>query len=101
MDGALTAAILIVSTTAAQDASKDASADVLRNVLSEDGGGRWKVIEESIVSDDVLSVQKQVTTWTDGPEPPNLIISTGGTGFAVADNTPEVASHTSKVNGLC
>lgn len=90
MDGSLTAAVLIVSTTAARDPSADASAEILHNVLREDGGGRWRVIGETIVTDDVLQIQKQITLWADGPNPPNLIITTGGTGFAVADGTPEV-----------
>ncbi|POR39099.1 Gephyrin [Tolypocladium paradoxum] len=92
MDGPLTAAILIVSTTAAQDPSADASAGILRDVLREDGGGKWEVAGESIVTDDVLQIQKQITVWADGPSPPNLIITTGGTGFAVADGSPEAVS---------
>lgn len=90
MDGSLTAAILIISTTAAKDPSTDGSASVLRDVLKEDGGGRWQVTGESIVTDDVLQIQNQITQWTDGPDAPNFIITTGGTGFAVADGTPEV-----------
>lgn len=90
MDGTLTAAILIVSTTAAQDPSTDASASILRDVLKEDGGGKWKIQAESIVTDDVLEIQKQIMHWADGPDAPNVIITTGGTGFAVADGTPEV-----------
>ncbi|KHN97937.1 gephyrin [Metarhizium album ARSEF 1941] len=85
----LTAAILTVSTTAARDPSTDASAPVLRNVLAEDGGGRWLVTAESIVSDDVLAIQRQIMQWADGADAPHLIITTGGTGFAVSDGTPE------------
>ncbi|KAG5926388.1 hypothetical protein E4U42_003365 [Claviceps africana] len=89
MDEPLTAALLIVSTTAAEDPTADSSASVLRDVLTEDGGGRWKVVAENIVADDVLGIQKQVMQWTDGPGAPNLIVTTGGTGFAVTDGTPE------------
>ncbi|EXV00944.1 molybdopterin biosynthesis enzyme [Metarhizium robertsii] len=85
----LTAAILVVSTTAAQDPSTDASASVLRNVLAEDGGGKWQVMAESIVSDDVLAIQRRIIQWADGADAPHLIITTGGTGFAVSDGTPE------------
>lgn len=87
----LTAAILVVSTTAAQDPSTDASASVLRNVLAEDGGGKWQVMAESIVSDDVLAIQRRIIQWADGADAPHLIITTGGTGFAVSDGTPEVS----------
>ena len=92
MDGPLTAAVLIVSTTAAQMPSTDASASTLRGVFEAEGQGRWKVASESIVADHVVQIQRQVTAWADGPEPPNLIVTTGGTGFAVADGTPEVAA---------
>lgn len=93
MDGSLRAAILIVSTTAAQDPSADAAGDVLKTVFSAEGDGKWFVQSTQIVSDDVLAIQKQVLAWTDGLEAPNLIITTGGTGFAISDSTPEVSSH--------
>jgi len=91
MDGPLTAALLIVSTTAAQNPSADASAAILRDVLGDEGDGKWKLTGETIVTDDVVQIQRQITVWADGPEAPNLIITTGGTGFAVADGTPEVS----------
>ena len=93
MDGPLRAAILIVSSTAAKDPSTDASAEVLRNVFDEQGDGKWEVSQTVIVTDDVLAIQRQITTWTQSSAAPNLIITTGGTGFAVADVTPEVSSH--------
>ncbi|KAM4064658.1 putative molybdopterin binding domain-containing protein [Hirsutella rhossiliensis] len=85
----LTAAILVVSTTAAQGLSTDASSAILRQVLSEDGGGKWQVSHEAIVPDDVLLIQKHVLAWAADPNPPHLIVTTGGTGFATADGTPE------------
>lgn len=91
-DKPLTAAILVVSTTASKDPSTDASTSVLRNVLKEDGGGKWEVKSEGIVSDDALAIQQQIMRWTDEADPVNLIITTGGTGFAVSDTTPEVWS---------
>ncbi|KAK2595937.1 hypothetical protein QQS21_006532 [Conoideocrella luteorostrata] len=92
MDGPLTAAILIVSTTAAEDPSTDASASVLRDVFAQEGGDRWKIWGDNIVSDDVLAIQRQLMHWADSLDAPNLIITTGGTGFAVADHTPEAVS---------
>lgn len=96
MDGPFTAAVLIVSTTAAKDPSADASATVLREVLMQDGGGRWDVVDERIVSDNVFDIQRNIMLWADGPNAVNLIITTGGTGFSVADVTPEVSAHGSK-----
>jgi gephyrin len=85
------AAILIVSTTAAKDPSTDSSQDVLREVIEQEGGGRWDLVETKIVPDDVVQIQRQIMLWADGSVGDvNLILTTGGTGFAVADNTPEV-----------
>ena len=93
MDTPLKAAILIVSTTAAKDPSTDASAEVLRSVFSDQGPGKWELAATEIVTDEVLMIQRQITAWADGPDGVNLIISTGGTGFAVTDGTPEVCEH--------
>jgi gephyrin len=86
----LQAAILIISNTAAQDPSTDKSESVLRDTFEEDGDGKWGILETKIVPDDVLQIQRQIQRWTDGADGPNLILTTGGTGFAVADHTPEV-----------
>ncbi|KAK0643669.1 gephyrin [Cercophora newfieldiana] len=88
----LTAAILVVSTTAAKDPTTDAADATLRDVFTQDGGGQWTVSESNIVSDDIIQIQRQIQLWADAPEPVNLIITTGGTGFAFADHTPEAVS---------
>jgi gephyrin len=93
--GALKAAIIIVSTTAAKNPSTDASAEVLRKVFEDQGSGSWDLVDTTIVSDDVLAIQRQIMYFADSPDPVNLIITTGGTGFAVADETPEVAPSNS------
>jgi gephyrin len=89
----LKAVLLVVSTTAAKDHSTDSSAAILKNVFDEDGAGQWEVVDTKIVGDVVLDIQRTVTQWTDQETPVNLIITTGGTGFAVHDNTPEVCRH--------
>lgn len=86
----LRAAILIVSTTASKDPSTDSSGSILTSVFENEGAGKWKVDELKIVGDDVLEIQQTITAWTDKENSVNVIISTGGTGFAVSDNTPEV-----------
>jgi len=88
----LTAAILVISTTAAKDPSTDAADATLRTVFAQDGGDQWAVSESKIVSDDVIQIQRQIMLWADAPEPVNLIVTTGGTGFAVADHTPEAVT---------
>ncbi|KAH7189279.1 uncharacterized protein B0J16DRAFT_111624 [Fusarium flagelliforme] len=90
--GPLNAALLIVSTTAAKDASADASGPILTQVLKDEGEGKWEVHDTKIVSDDVLAIQRQITAWTDGPDSVNLVVTTGGTGFATGDSTPEAVT---------
>lgn len=85
----LKAAILIVSTTASKDASQDTTIPILRSVFDE-AGGQWEVVETKIVGDNVLDIQQVVMRWTD-VEQLNLVITSGGTGFSLSDNTPEVS----------
>ena len=89
MDGPLTAAILIVSTTAAKDPSTDASSEILTSVFKAQGDGKWEVIETAIASDNFIDIQRQIKTWVDHRV--NFVVTTGGTGFASSDLTPEVA----------
>ncbi|KZL87752.1 molybdenum cofactor synthesis domain-containing protein [Colletotrichum incanum] len=93
-DAPLKVAILIVSTTASKDPSTDKSELILRDVIENEGGGKWKVTETKIVQDHVPQIQRQIMLWADlGPiEGVNLILTTGGTGFAVSDNTPEAVA---------
>lgn len=90
MSQTLKAAVLIVSTTASQDPTTDAAGDALRSVFEQDGAGRWQVVETKIVPDSVALIQRQLMLWADSADPVNLIVTTGGTGFAVSDQTPEV-----------
>lgn len=90
MSQTLKAAILIVSTTASKDPSTDAVAQILQTVFEEDGAGRWEVVDPKIVPDCPLEIQRQIMTWADAVDNVNLIVTTGGTGFAVSDQTPEV-----------
>ncbi|EAT83880.2 hypothetical protein SNOG_08712 [Parastagonospora nodorum SN15] len=86
----LKAAVLIVSDTASKDASTDRCIPVLKDVFDSVGDNQWELTENQIVPDDVLAIQKTIRWWTDGPEPVNLIVTSGGTGFATKDVTPEV-----------
>lgn len=86
----LRAAILVVSTTASKDPSTDSSGNVLSDVFDNEGAGKWELVDTKIVGDEVLDIQRSITAWTDRDDAVNLIVSTGGTGFAVHDSTPEV-----------
>ncbi|KAM7190012.1 hypothetical protein V8F33_009712 [Rhypophila sp. PSN 637] len=92
----LKAAILVVSTTAAQDPSTDAAEATLREVFEKDGGPQWTVPYSKIVNDSVAEIQKYIINWSaltrSQNDVINLVVTTGGTGFAVADVTPEAVS---------
>ena len=88
----LKAAILIISDTAYHDPSTDKAGSILEDAFSSDGSDQWVVEEKQIVPDDVLAIQRHLTTWCDGVNPMNLVITTGGTGFTAKDNTPEAVA---------
>ena len=88
----LKATILIISDTAFRDPSTDKAGDVLSDVFAHEGNDQWTVDDRSIVPDDVLAIQKAVSLSCDREDHANLLITTGGTGFAVRDNTPEAIS---------
>lgn len=87
----LKVAILVVSDTASQNPSTDKSINALSGLLSSEGNTTtWDPPATKIVPDNVLEIQRAICNWTDGPDWFNLILVSGGTGFAVRDNTPEV-----------
>ena len=86
----LRAAILVVSQTASEDPSTDKCISTLKEVFGNLGNDQWEVSETAIVPDSVLAIQGAIQKWTDGGRPINLIVSSGGTGFATKDVTPEV-----------
>lgn len=51
-------------------------------------GSGHELVAKKIVTDDVEAIQAQVRTWSED-EGVDVIISTGGTGFAPRDVTPE------------
>jgi gephyrin len=90
MDARLKPAILVVSDTAALNPASDKTVDALAPILAAEG--KWEAPTVKIVRDDVLDIQRAVCDWTDGSDWVNLVLLTGGTGFAVKDNTPEVSN---------
>ena len=88
-DTRLKAAILIISDTAYADPSSDKSTQILEDTFSSDGGGQWHIAGRKIVPDEVHAIRDRVQAWCDEDEYMNLVITSGGTGFAVKDVTPE------------
>lgn len=76
-------AVLTVSDT--RDEETDRSGALLVERLASAG---HELAGKTIVADDIDSIRKQVRAWADD-EAVDVIISTGGTGFAPRDVTPE------------
>ena len=76
-------AVLTVSDTRTEETDK--SGALLAERLT---GAGHELAGKAIVTDSVEAIQAQVKTWVADPEV-DLIISTGGTGFAPRDVTPE------------
>ena len=83
----LRVAILVVSDTAYQDASTDEAIPILKNVFTEQGQGKWSVTTTDIVPDNKEDISSKVQSWCQDQH--NLVLTTGGTGFATKDVTPE------------
>lgn len=84
----LTASILIISETAYKDPATDKCVPALQSVFEKHGGDKWEIARKRIVPDDVLMIQRAV--MQDVEAGVNLVVTSGGTGFAVKDVTPEV-----------
>jgi molybdenum cofactor biosynthesis protein B len=76
-------AVLTVSDT--RDKSTDKSGALLTERLAAAG---HELAAKAIVRDDIEAIRAQVRAWAGDPDV-DLIISTGGTGFAPRDVTPE------------
>ena len=76
---------IIVTVSDTRTEHDDVSGDALARLLTESGA---EVVEKIIVSDDFGDLSKTLYVLTER-EDANLIFTTGGTGFAPRDNTPE------------
>lgn len=76
-------AVLTISDTRTEETDKSGGLIVER--LTEAG---HELAGRAIVSDDIEAIRAQVRLWVDDPSV-EVIVSTGGTGFAPRDVTPE------------
>lgn len=76
-------ALLTVSDT--RTAKTDKSGDLLAERITAAG---HHLAGRAIVTDEIEAIRKQIMAWVADPEV-DLVISTGGTGFAPRDVTPE------------
>ena len=80
----LRAAVVTVSSSRARDGGSDESGDALVAFVSELGG---TLSGRDLVGDDREEIERCLRRWSN--EGCDLILTTGGTGFAAADVTPE------------
>ncbi|MCL5124753.1 MAG: MogA/MoaB family molybdenum cofactor biosynthesis protein [Deltaproteobacteria bacterium] len=81
----LRVAVLTVSDRSSEGIRPDASGPVL---VKRVGELSWEVTGIAICPDDVDSISKQLVEWSDN-DIADLILTTGGTGLAPRDVTPE------------
>jgi molybdopterin adenylyltransferase len=78
-------AILTLSDRSARGEREDASGPALARLIEAEG---WSVTKQDLLPDDESAIRKRLRTWADGGEM-DVILTTGGTGFAPRDVTPE------------
>ncbi len=82
------AIILTVSDRSAQGRREDASGPALAQRLHLAG---WEVVESALVPDDAEQISQRLRQWAD-EDAADIILTTGGTGFAPRDVTPEATA---------
>lgn len=77
--------ILTVSDRSSRGDRPDASGPALAELVWSKG---WQVVRQEVVPDEIEAIQEILRTWSDTGEV-DVILATGGTGFAPRDVTPE------------
>lgn len=85
MPAQIRAVVITVSDACSRGERKDASGEALVQLLKEIGA---EIVETKIVSDDLEPLSELLRASAERSDV-NLIITTGGTGLAPRDNTPE------------
>lgn len=82
---AVRCAVLTVSDRSSRGERPDASGPALEARCIEAG---WQIMDTAIVPDEAASIQQALLAWSDSGKI-DLILTSGGTGFAARDITPE------------
>lgn len=77
--------ILTLSDRSSRGERADASGPALSNLIQAEG---WSVVRQELLPDDESAIREILLTWADSGEM-DVILTTGGTGFAPRDVTPE------------
>lgn len=77
--------ILTVSDRASSGEYQDQSGPLIADLVARNLG--WPITKQSVVNDEIEEISDLLEAWSDAGL--NLILTTGGTGFAPRDVTPE------------
>jgi molybdopterin adenylyltransferase len=77
--------ILTVSDRSAHGERPDTSGPALVEVVEAQG---WKTVRTATIADELVALRETLSAWADGNDL-DVILTTGGTGFAPRDITPE------------
>ncbi len=85
MPSQIHAVVITASDACSHGEREDKSGEALVELLTEMGA---HIVAKEILSDDLEPLADKIRAYADRPDV-NLIITTGGTGFGIRDNTPE------------
>ena len=77
--------ILTLSDRSSRGEREDSSGPALASLIQAQG---WSVVKQQILPDDESTIRATLMEWADGGEV-DVILTTGGTGFAPRDVAPE------------
>lgn len=77
--------ILTISDRSSRGERPDGSGPALVELVQEKN---WKVVNREIIPDDIEVIKRLLSRWADSDEI-DVLLTTGGTGFAPRDVTPE------------
>jgi molybdopterin adenylyltransferase len=77
--------ILTLSDRSSRGERADASGPALATLIQGEG---WSLVKQSLLADDETAIREILIAWSDSNEI-DVILTTGGTGFAPRDVTPE------------
>ncbi len=80
---------LTISDRSSRGEREDLSGPALENAVVENG---WEIVEKDIVPDEKSDIQAILLSWMSENEV-DVILTTGGTGFAPRDITPEATKE--------
>jgi len=84
----ISVAILTVSDSCSKGEAEDLSGPLLKQLVLDDSTLNGEVVATKCVPDNIEDIRRVLVSWSDGSNV-DIILTTGGTGFAARDVTPE------------